>query len=180
MAAPKQLPFSLPPPEGGAVDLLIVAAEHSGDQHAARAVRELKVLRPEARVCAVGGPALAASGAQLLFDLTAHSALGFAAVIKIPFFRRLIADIVRWVGEHRPKAVCFVDSSGLNLRLAKALFARAGSRPRPADRRRRSTSSARRYGRRAPGVASRWRHISTGWRRSSRSSRSAMLTPSSR
>jgi lipid-A-disaccharide synthase len=124
MNAQKQLPFSLPPPEGGAVDLLIVAAEHSGDQHAARAVRELKALRPEARVCAVGGPALAESGAQLLFDLTAHSALGFAAVIKIPFFRRLIGDIVRWVGEHRPKAVCFVDSSGLNLRIAKALFAR--------------------------------------------------------
>ncbi len=123
MAAPKQLPFSLPPPEGGAVDVLFVAAEHSGDQHAARAVRELRALRPDARVCAVGGPALAAAGAQLLLDLTAHSALGFAAVIKIPFFRRLIGDIVRWVGEYRPKAVCFVDSSGLNLRIAKALFA---------------------------------------------------------
>ena len=124
MAAPKQLQFSLPPPEGGAVDVLIVAAEHSGDQHAARAVRELKALRPDVRVCALGGPALAASGAQLLLDLTAHSALGFAAVIKIPFFRRLIGDIVNWVGTHRPKAVCFVDSSGLNLRIAKALFAR--------------------------------------------------------
>jgi len=124
MNAQKQLPFSLPPPEDGKVDLLVVAAEHSGDQHAARAVRELRTLRPEVRVCALGGPALAASGAQLLLDLTAHSALGFAAVIKIPFFRRLIGDIVRWVGEHRPKAVCFVDSSGLNLRIAKALFAR--------------------------------------------------------
>ena len=58
MATPKQLPFSLPPPEGGAVDVLFVAAEHSGDQHAARAVRELRALRPEVRVCAVGGPAL--------------------------------------------------------------------------------------------------------------------------
>jgi lipid-A-disaccharide synthase len=124
MAAPKQLPFSLPPPEGGVVDLLIVAAEHSGDQHAARAVRELRALRPEVRVCALGGPALAGGGAQLLLDLTAHSALGFAAVVKFPFFRRLIGDIVRWVGEYRPKAVCFVDSSGLNLRIAQALFAR--------------------------------------------------------
>ncbi len=124
MTAPKQLPGSLPPPEGGYADLLVVAAEHSGDQHAARAVRELRELRPGARVCAVGGPALAESGAQLLLDLTAHSALGFAAVIKLPFFRRLIGDIVQWVGTHRPKAVCFVDSSGLNLRIAKALFAR--------------------------------------------------------
>ena len=123
MNTPKQLPYSLPPPAGGGVDLLVVAAEHSGDQHAARAVRELGQLRPDVRVCALGGPALAASGAQLLLDLTANSAIGFAAVLKLAFFRRLIGDIVRWVGEHRPRAVCFVDSSGLNLRIAKALFA---------------------------------------------------------
>lgn len=124
MNTPKQLPCSLPPPEAGGVDLLVVAAEHSGDQHAARAVCELLALRPGVRVCALGGPALAASGAQLLLDLTANSSIGFAAVRKLAFFRRLIGDVVRWVGEHRPQAVCFVDSSGLNLRIAKALFAR--------------------------------------------------------
>ncbi|HLP06554.1 MAG TPA: lipid-A-disaccharide synthase [Opitutaceae bacterium] len=124
MGALQHQPFPLPPPQGGPADVLFVAAEHSGDQHAARAVRELRALRPELRICALGGPALAASGAQLLLDLTAHSALGFAAVIKFPFFRRLIGEIVRWVGEHRPRAVCFVDSSGLNLRIAKALFER--------------------------------------------------------
>ena len=112
MRTPKQLPFSLPPPQAGGADLLVVAAEHSGDQHAARAVRELLALQPDLRVCALGGPALAASGAQLLLDLTAHSAIGFAAVVKFPFFRRLIGDVVRWVGEHRPRAVCFVDSRG--------------------------------------------------------------------
>lgn len=124
MAELTHAPFPLPPPQDGPADVLFVAAEHSGDQHAARAVRELRALRPELRICALGGPALAASGAQLLLDLTAHSALGFAAVIKFPFFRRLIGDIVRWVGEHQPRAVCFVDSSGLNLRIAKALFER--------------------------------------------------------
>ena len=120
----KALPFSLPPPQSGGVDLLVVAAEHSGDQHAARAVGELLVLQAGVRVCALGGPALAASGAQLLLDLTANSAIGFAVVRKLAFYRRLIGDVVRWVGEHRPRAVCFVDSSGLNLRIAKALFAR--------------------------------------------------------
>ena len=124
MAELATTPFPLPPPQNGGVDLLVVAAEHSGDQHAARAVRELRACRPGVRVCAVGGPALLAGGTELLLDLTAHSALGFAAVIKIPFFRKLIGEIVRWVGEHRPKAICFVDSSGLNLRIAKALFAR--------------------------------------------------------
>ena len=30
-------------------------------------------------------------------------------------------ETVRWIGEHRPRAVCFVDYSGVNLRIAEAL-----------------------------------------------------------
>jgi len=41
-----QLPFSLPPPEGGRVDVLIVAGEHSGDEHAARMVQGLRAQQP--------------------------------------------------------------------------------------------------------------------------------------
>ncbi|MBI2516658.1 MAG: lipid-A-disaccharide synthase [Opitutae bacterium] len=115
---------ALPSPAAGAVDLLVVAAEHSGDAHAARMVRELRAKHPEVRVCALGGPQLAAAGAQLLRDLTAGSAMGFAVLAKISFYRALIAEIIRWVGQHRPKAVCFVDSSGLNLRIAHGLFAK--------------------------------------------------------
>lgn len=115
--------ITLPPPTGGRVDLLIVAAEHSGDEHAGRLVRELRARRPELAVAALGGKRLEAAGAQLLRDLTVNSALGFAAVLgKISFYKKLIAEIVRWIGEHRPRAVCFVDSSGLNLRIARGLF----------------------------------------------------------
>jgi lipid-A-disaccharide synthase len=112
----------LPAPDGGKVDLLVVAAEHSGDQHAARMVRGVLDAQPECRVCALGGPALDSAGAQLLQDLTAQSAMGFAVLAKFSFYRALIAEVVRWVGEHQPRAVCFVDSSGLNLRIAKGLF----------------------------------------------------------
>lgn len=118
---------SLPAPIGGAVDLLVVAAEHSGDAHAARMVRELRAKRPEFRVCALGGPRLAAAGAQLLRDLTVGSTMGFAVLAKLSYYRALIAEVVRWVGEHRPRAVCFVDSSGLNLRIARGLFERGFS-----------------------------------------------------
>jgi lipid-A-disaccharide synthase len=121
----KKLSLRLPPPAGGRVDLLVVAGEHSGDEHAARMVRGLLTLRPELKVCALGGPRLAAAGAQLLRDLTATSAIGPGEVLrKLSFFRALIAEIVRWIGAHRPRAVCFVDSSGLNLRIAEALCAR--------------------------------------------------------
>ena len=116
------LPYRLPAPEGGRVDLLIVAAEHSGDQHAGRMVRGVLAAEPERRVCALGGPALAAAGAQLMEDLTAQSTMGFAVFGKLSFYRALIAEVVRWIGEYQPRAVCFVDSSGLNLRIARGLF----------------------------------------------------------
>ena len=112
----------LPAPAHGAVDLLVVAAEHSGDEHAARMVRGLLAQEPGLKVCALGGPHLAAAGAQLLRDLTGQSAMGFAVIAKISYYRALIASVVRWIGLHRPRAVCFVDSSGLNLRIAKGLF----------------------------------------------------------
>jgi lipid-A-disaccharide synthase len=117
------LPFRLAPPEGGQVDLLVIAAEHSGDQHAGRMVAGLLAAEPGRRVCALGGPALAAGGAQLLEDLTTHSTMGFAVFGRLSFYRTLMAEVVRWVAEHQPKAVCFVDSSGLNLRIAQKLFA---------------------------------------------------------
>lgn len=104
------------------MDLIVVAAEHSGDQHAARMVRGVLAAEPEREVAALGGPALAAAGAQVLEDLTAQSTMGFVVLGKLSFYRTLIAEVVRWVGEHQPRAVCFVDSSGLNLRIAKGLF----------------------------------------------------------
>lgn len=122
MSATLALPFRLPPPVAGRVDVLVVAAEHSGDEHAARMVGELRTKQPRLAVCALGGPRLAGAGAQLLHDLTGTSAIGFAVFSKLSFYRALIAEVVRWVGEHRPRVVCFVDSSGLNLRIARGLF----------------------------------------------------------
>ena len=124
MESSHQLPRGLPPPAAGSVDLLVIAGEHSGDEHAARVLRELLARQPGLRVCALGGPRLAAAGAQLLQDLTAGSAMGFAVIAKIAHYKKLIADIVEWTGRHRPRAVCFVDSSGLNLRIAQGLMDR--------------------------------------------------------
>jgi lipid-A-disaccharide synthase len=117
--------FTLPPPAAGQVDVLVVAGEHSGDEHAARMVRELRAKRPGLRVAALGGPALAAAGAQVLYDLTASSVVGLAEVLRnLSFFRALHAETLRWIETHRPRVVCFVDYPGLNLRLAEAMRAR--------------------------------------------------------
>ena len=117
----------LPAPLTGSVDLLIVAGEHSGDEHAARMLRELMVKKPGLQVCALGGPKLALAGAHLLLDLTENSTMGFAVLGKISYYRALIAEVVRWVGAHRPRAVCFVDSSALNLRIAAAMYSQGFS-----------------------------------------------------
>lgn len=121
-SSPELLPFRLPPPAAGRTDVLIVAGEHSGDEHAARLVRELRASRPGLAVAALGGPELARAGAQLLHDLTATSVVGFVEVLRhYSFFKALFEETLRWIGEHRPRAVCFVDYPGFNLRLAAAL-----------------------------------------------------------
>jgi lipid-A-disaccharide synthase len=115
-------PFPLPPPAGGPPDLLVVAGEHSGDEHAARMVGGLLRLRPGLRVAALGGPRLAAAGAQLLLDRTSVSVVGlFEAARNLGYFRAVIEETARWVATYHPKAVCFVDNSGVNLRIAEEL-----------------------------------------------------------
>ena len=117
-----QLDFSFPPPADGRVDALVIAGEHSGDEHAARMVRVARERRPDLAVCTVGGRHLQAAGAQLLFDLTQYSVVGFFEVLKhYGELKRLFEEILRWIREYKPKVVCFVDYPGMNLRIAKRL-----------------------------------------------------------
>lgn len=112
----------LPPPDPGSPDLLIIAGEHSGDQHAAVMVRDLLKENPSLRIAALGGPALAAAGARLLHDLTKSSVVGIAEVLRnLSYFRQLMDETVEWIAVHRPKVVCFVDYPGFNLRVAERL-----------------------------------------------------------
>ncbi|HEY4300237.1 MAG TPA: lipid-A-disaccharide synthase [Candidatus Didemnitutus sp.] len=121
---------TLPAPVAGAVDVLIIAGEHSGDEHAARLVRELTAARSDLKICALGGPELREAGAQLLYDLTATSVVGFVEVLKhYPFFKALFAATLSWIERYRPRAVLFIDYPGFNLRLAAEMRRRGLSRP---------------------------------------------------
>ncbi|MDF9828297.1 lipid-A-disaccharide synthase [Ereboglobus sp. PH5-10] len=122
--AQSALPFRLPAPRTSRVDLLVIAGEHSGDQHAARMVREFLSHDQGGNlsVCALGGPELAGAGAQLLHDMTATSVIGFVEVLKhFSFFKALFNEVLRWVAVYKPRAVCFVDYPGMNLRLANEM-----------------------------------------------------------
>jgi len=122
MSAFPTIPASFDRPRAGEVDVLVVAGEHSGDQHAAKVVAELLKVRPGLRIAAFGGPELRASGAQLLFDMTTFSAVGIVEILSAyPFYRKLFARMAAWTTQWKPKVVVLVDYPGLNLRLANEL-----------------------------------------------------------
>ncbi|MGF1529835.1 MAG: lipid-A-disaccharide synthase [Puniceicoccaceae bacterium] len=110
-------------------DLLLIAGEHSGDEHAGAAVKKLKQLQPNLEIAALGGPNLEKAGADLLCDMTRWSIVGLVEVVRhYGFFRRLFAETLRWIEAHRPRVICLVDYPGFNLRLADELKRRGLSR----------------------------------------------------
>ncbi|MGJ8651468.1 MAG: lipid-A-disaccharide synthase [Opitutaceae bacterium] len=126
-----QLPVTadFPAPSGGQPDLLIIAGEHSGDEHAARMVADMRARNPELRVACLGGVELQAVGAQLLYDLTAVSIVGFVEVVRhYNFFKSLFDRTLEWIERYQPKHICFVDYPGFNLRIAAQLFERGLSK----------------------------------------------------
>lgn len=118
-----ELPKAFPPPENGArPDLLFIAGEHSGDELSAGVIAKMLAKNPALKIAAFGGHDMRAAGAQLLFDMTTFSAVGFVEVVSnLAFYKKLFAGILEWVRAHRPRAICFTDFPGMNLRLAKAL-----------------------------------------------------------
>lgn len=110
-------------------DLLIVAGEHSGDELAADLIKNLRERNPGISIAAFGGHDMQAAGAQLLFDMTTFSAVGFIEVVaNLSFYTALGKKIIAWIDKYRPRAVCFVDFPGMNLRLAEILKKRGISR----------------------------------------------------
>ena len=125
--APVEINLAGPP--DGKVDVLFVAGEHSGDQHAALIAHELRQTNPQWAMSALGGPALKGAGVQLLHDLTKDSVVGLVEVLKhYGDFKRLFNALLDWVETHQPRIVVLVDYPGFNLRLAEAMKKRGLSR----------------------------------------------------
>ncbi|MDR2737756.1 MAG: lipid-A-disaccharide synthase [Puniceicoccales bacterium] len=119
----KQVAISLESHVGKQVDLVVIAGEHSGDQHAASMVNEIKKARPDINVVAFGGPALRRAGVDLICNMTRFSVVGvYEVLVNFFFFFRLLRRVFLWIKINNPRAVCLVDYPGFNLRLAKMLF----------------------------------------------------------
>ncbi len=100
--------------------IFIVAGEASGDAHAARLIRALKTLDPNACIEGLGGEKMKEAGCLLRADLASSAVMGFWQVAKkLPYFRRLLAETRLHVQQSRPDALLLVDYPGFNLRLAE-------------------------------------------------------------
>lgn len=68
---------------------------------------------------------MAEQGVELLAGLDQLAVMGFAEVLpRLPFFRRLAAQVLRRMDEDRPALVVLVDYPGFNMRMARAAHER--------------------------------------------------------
>ncbi len=125
------------------LSIMLIAGDPSGDLLAAELVGALRekllagvghdsadvqplqtALAP--RFFGAGGPKLAAAGVEQVFDLTQHSVIGFAEVLKnLGKFRRLFKQLLQVAINRQPDVIIGVDYGGFNLRFAKAIRAHA-------------------------------------------------------
>ena len=120
---------------------MLIAGDPSGDMLAAElvgALREKAVAGSEdvsadvqplqtalsPRFFGAGGAKMVAAGVEQIFDLTQHSVIGFAEVLKnLGKFKRLFNQLLRVALERQPDVIIGVDYGGFNLRFAKAIKA---------------------------------------------------------
>lgn len=105
------------------VEILVVAGEASGDQHAAALVAQLQARRPELRFFGMGGPALAERAVDLLYGADEISVMGISEVL--PKLRRILGvlhGLERAAARRRPACAILVDIPDFNLRLARSLW----------------------------------------------------------
>ncbi|HTO73288.1 MAG TPA: lipid-A-disaccharide synthase [Gemmatimonadales bacterium] len=105
---------------GAAPRIWISAGEPSGDLHGARVVRALKARFPGSVIGGVGGPRMAAEGAELSARIEGLSAFGFSEiVVKIPAHYRLLQKIRREFASGKWDLVILIDYPGFHLRVAR-------------------------------------------------------------
>ena len=103
-------------------EILIVAAEASADQLAAKALRELRGVRPDLRAFGLGGPRLREEGLEALYPAEAINVMGFAEVLpRIPRILSVLRGLKAAAQARRPRVALLVDSPDFNLRLAGRL-----------------------------------------------------------
>lgn len=106
--------------------ILIVSGEPSGDLHASNLVKDLKRLNPNLEFFGIGGNLSKNAGVEINFDISGLALVGVVEVLKnISIVKRAYNSIIAKVDSEKVDLAILVDYPGFNLRLARALKARA-------------------------------------------------------
>lgn len=102
----------------------IVSGEASGDDYGAGLARALRALEPDIQLKGMGSEKMRSAGVELFVDSTELGLVGIVEVFRhIPFFIRLMKDMVKRAERERPDAVVLIDYPGFNVRIAQKLKA---------------------------------------------------------
>jgi lipid-A-disaccharide synthase len=113
-------PFSPFSPGRKPPQILVVAGEASGDDHAARLVAALREFCPVAQFFGVGGEALAAQGVRILTPASELAVVGLMEVVRhLPAVWRALRTIGRTLKTARPDLAILVDFPDFNFWVAR-------------------------------------------------------------
>ncbi|MEP6730382.1 MAG: lipid-A-disaccharide synthase [bacterium] len=105
-------------------EILFVAGEVSGDQHAAGVARELRALSAPFALAGIGGDMMRDAGVELIEHSRKLAVMGFIEPLKrLPHFRRLRNDLRTRIQSGRVALVVLVDYGGFNMKIAEVAAA---------------------------------------------------------
>ena len=100
-------------------EILFVAGEPSGDQHAAGVARAIQASGSPFELVGVGGDCMQEAGVRLIEHVARLAHLGFVEPLKhLPQYRRLRRDLRARIEGGRVALVILVDYGGFNLKIA--------------------------------------------------------------
>jgi len=101
--------------------IFVSAGEPSGDLHASRLVKEIKILDPSVVFMGMGGANMASEGVRLFIRTDELAIVGFAILGHLKKIKEMFDTFLANAEKERPDLVILLDYPGFNLRLAKAL-----------------------------------------------------------
>lgn len=105
-------------------EILFVAGEVSGDQHAAGVARELRASKAPFALAGVGGDMMRDAGVELIEHSGKLAVMGFIEPLKrLPHFRRLRNQLRTRIESGNVALVVLVDYGGFNMKVAEVAAA---------------------------------------------------------
>lgn len=101
--------------------IFVSAGEPSGDLHASRLVKEIKVLDPSVVFMGMGGANMASEGVRLFMRADELAIVGFDFLGHLKKIKEMFDIFLANAEKERPGLVILLDYPGFNLLLAKAL-----------------------------------------------------------